>query len=131
MPDEQVSVGNAANPKEVDRIRDIIFGGQMREYAQRFQMMQRDMERLQGEIDRLSEELADYNRDIDKKLQQVRRDSRQADDDLRDELRQTTDKLIDEKVDRVALSELFIEMGNQLRAGGSFANVLKSLGQIQ
>lgn len=117
-------------PKDVDRLRDIIFGGQMREYAQRFQIIQRDLERLQSELDRLTEEMTDQGRDFDKKLQALRRDARQGDDDLRAELRDTAEKLMDEKVDRLALGELFVELGNHLKAGGSISNVLKTLGDL-
>ncbi len=117
-------------PKDVDRLRDIIFGGQMREYAQRFQTVQRDLERLQSELDRLTEEMTDQGRDFDKKLQALRRDTRQGDDDLRTELRDTAEKLMDEKVDRLALGELFIELGNHLKAGGTISNVLKNLGDL-
>ena len=117
-------------PKDVDRLRDIIFGGQMREYAQRFQTIQRDLERLQTELDRVTEEMTDQGRDYDKKLQALRRDARQGDDDLRAELRDTAEKLMDEKVDRLALGELFVELGNHLKAGGSISNVLKNLSEL-
>lgn len=117
--------------KDVDRIRDIVFGGQMREYAGRFANIQRDLDRLQAEIDQLTESLTDQGRDFDKRLQQVKRDTRQSDDDIRAELRATSEKLTDEKVDRLALGELFIELGNHLKAGGSLADVLKSLSQIE
>jgi len=131
MPDEQPRPAPALDsPKDVDRIRDIIFGGQMREYAQRFQVLQRDIERLQTELDQLNDQLGDQGRDFDKKVSTLRRDMRQADDDIRSELRLTSERLTDEKVDRLALGELFIELGNHLKAGGSLSNVLKSLGEI-
>ena len=117
--------------KDVDRIRDIVFGGQMREYAGRFATIQRDLDRLQAEIDQLTESLTDQGRDFDKRLQQLKRDTRQSDDDIRAELRATSEKLTDEKVDRLALGELFVELGNHLKAGGSLADVLKSLSQIE
>ena len=113
--------------QEVDRIRDIIFGPQMRDYAQRFKTAQRDLDRLQQEIDRLTEQLADQDSSQGKKLQDQRREMRQADDDLRDELRQTAQKLTTDKVDRVALGELFIELGTHLKEGGSLADVLMGL----
>lgn len=125
---EQISAAATPSPKEVDRIRDIIFGGQMREYAQRFHSIERDLERLQSALDNLNEQLADQARDGDKKLQTLRKEVRQADDDLRGELRHTAERLTDEKVDRQALGELFIEMGNQLKAGGSLADMFKNLG---
>ena len=105
----------------------------MREYAQQFQTVERDLERLQQEIDRLAERLAEQLADQDssqtKKLQNLRREMRRADDGLRDELRQTAQKLTDDKVDRVALGELFIELGTHLKTGGSLADVLKGLGE--
>jgi DNA anti-recombination protein RmuC len=97
----------------------------MREYGQRFENVQRDLDRLQGEIDRLVEQLTDQAGDQSKKLQALRREMRQADDGLREELRQTAQKLMADKVDRVALGELFIELGTQLKAGGSLSDLLK------
>ena len=114
--------------QEVDRIRDIIFGSQMRDYDQSFQAVQRDLERLQGEIDRLTEQLADQDSEQSKKLQTLRRDMRETDDGLRGELRQTAQQLATDKVDRAALGELFIELGTQLKTGGSLlADLLKGL----
>ena len=134
MTDEQTSATSAVgSAQEMDRVRDIIFGPQMREYAQQFQTVQRDLERLQQEIDRLAERLAEQLADQDssqtKKLQNLRREMRRADDGLRDELRQTAQTLANDKVDRVALGELFIELGTHLKTGGSLADVLKGLGE--
>ena len=128
MADKQThATSEVEGVQEVDRIRDIIFGPQMRDYAQRFQTVQRDLDRLQQEIARLTEELADQDSSQGKKLQDLRREMRQADSDLRDELRQTAQKLTTDKVDRVALGELFIELGTHLKEGGSLADVLKGL----
>jgi predicted nucleic acid-binding Zn-ribbon protein len=130
MTDEQTSAPSAAESvQEMDRVRDIIFGPQMRDYAQQFQAVQRDLERLQQEIDRLAEGLADQDSSQTKKLQDLRREMRRADDGLRDELRQTAQRLTTDKVDRVALGELFIELGTHLKTGGSLADVLKGLGE--
>jgi predicted nucleic acid-binding Zn-ribbon protein len=130
MTDEQTSATSAVESvQEMDRVRDIIFGPQMRDYAQRFQAVERDLERLQQEIDRLAEGLADQDSSQTKKLQNLRREMRRADDGLRDELRQTAQTLTSDKVDRVALGELFIELGTHLKTGGSLADVLKSLGE--
>ena len=126
MSDEQAqAIASVEAAREVDRIRDIIFGPQMREYGQRFENVQRDLDRLQGEIDHLVEQLTDQAGDQSKKLQALRREMRQADDGLREELRQTAQTLMADKVDRVALGELFIELGTQLKAGGSLADLLK------
>lgn len=130
MADEQADTTSPVeSAQEVDRIRDIIFGPQMRGYEQQFEAVQRDLERLQQEIDRLAERLADQDSSQTKKLQDLRREMRRADDDLRDELRQTAQRLTTEKVDRVALGELFVEFGTHLKTGGSLADVLKGLGE--
>ena len=71
----------ASTPQEADRIRDIIFGPQIREYEQRFQSLQRDVERLQQELDRMHEELTEQDAEQNKRLQAVRRDLRQGDDE--------------------------------------------------
>ena len=113
--------------QDVDRIREIIFGPQMRDYQQRFQSLQRDLDRHQQEMDRLAEQLSEQGSDQGKKLQSLRQELRQADQDLRDELRQTSQKLAAEKVDRVVLGELFIELGTHLKTGGSLADWVTGL----
>ena len=129
MTDEQANATpQMESAQEVDRIRDIIFGPQMRDYEQRFQIVQRDLDRLQQEINRLTEQLTDQDSAQSKKLQNLRHEMRQADDDLRDELRQIAQNLMTDKVDRVALGELFIELGTHLKTGGSLADLLESLG---
>jgi predicted nucleic acid-binding Zn-ribbon protein len=113
--------------QKVDRVRDIIFGHQMRDYEQRFQLVQRDLRRLQQELDRLAEQLSDQQGDHTKKLQALRQDMRDADDAIREELRHIAQKLTDEKVDRFAFGELFIELGSHLKSGGSMIDLLKTL----
>ena len=107
-------------PQEVDRIRDIIFGSQMRTYEGNFQTIQRDLERLFHEIDRLNEKTDEQDRIHSQKLQALERELRKADDNLRTELRETAFKLTDEKVDRQVLGDLLIELGSQLKSAGSF-----------
>jgi chromosome segregation ATPase len=116
--------------QEVERIRDIIFGTQMRDYERQFQTLQRDVERLQQELDRLNEQLADQDSSQGKKLQTLRKEVRKADDDLREELRDTAQNLTADKVDRVALGQLFIELGTNLTAGGSLSELAQTLEDI-
>jgi uncharacterized membrane-anchored protein YhcB (DUF1043 family) len=127
VSDDQVQNSQLDGSQEVERIRDIIFGPQMRDYTQKFQNVQRDLDRLQQELDDLSEQLVDQGSETGKKLQALRREMRKADDGLRDELRQTAEQLAGDKVDREVLGELFIELGNHLKTGGSLADLLKSV----
>jgi predicted nucleic acid-binding Zn-ribbon protein len=132
MTDQQAqSMSEAGSAQEVSRIRDIIFGPQMRDYEQRFQTIQHDLGRLQQAIDRLAEQLVDQDSSQSKKLQGLRREMGQANDDLRKELREIAQKLTTDKVDRSSLGELFIELGTHLKAGGSLAEVLKGLVEIE
>jgi predicted nucleic acid-binding Zn-ribbon protein len=112
-------------PQEVERIRDIIFGSQMRTYEGNFQTIQRDLERLMHEIDRLNEKTDEQDRIHSQKLQALERELRKANDNLRTELRETAFKLTDEKVDRQALGDLLIELGSQLKSAGSFTGASK------
>jgi predicted nucleic acid-binding Zn-ribbon protein len=123
MSDEQLQ----ASSQDVERIRDIIFGTQMRDYQQQFEALQRDVVRLEQELHQLSEQLAEQDSNQGKKVQTLRRDLRQADDDLRTELRQTAQKLVTDKVERVDLGRLFLELGTHLTEGRSVGELLKSL----
>ncbi|RME45610.1 MAG: hypothetical protein D6791_10300 [Chloroflexi bacterium] len=128
MTDEQAqTTPQAQTAQEVDRIRDIIFGPQMRDYEQRFQRIQRDLDRLQQATDRLNEQLSEQGSNQEKKLQALRQEMRQADDDLRNELRQTAQMLTTDKVDRQMLGELFVQLGTHLKNGGSLSDLLQGL----
>ncbi len=195
--------------ESVERIRDIIFGPKMRDYEQRFEVVLRDLGRLQQEIDRLNEQLAakdaaqgrnlqalrqelnqasaeqegalkveasrlntalselsatqntgsqNLRQELQKtesdlraalkantdrlsaqltdqasaqeaSQQTLRQELRKADGELRDELRQVAQRLTDDKPDRAMLGELFIELGNHVKTGGSLADLLQSLDQ--
>lgn len=120
-----------SNPEEkspeVERIRDIIFGSQMRTYEGNFQTIQRDLDRHLQEIERLNEKLMEQEKSQSQKLQALEREMRKADDNLRAELRESAQRLSEGKVERQMLGDLFIELGNQLKSNGSFAGTLKEI----
>jgi chromosome segregation ATPase len=124
MATEKAKPSPGEAPKDVERVRDIIFGPQMRDYDQRFHTIQRDIERLRQELEQLNEQMGEMDREQGKRVQTLRREARQSDDDLRTELRQTSQKLQLEKVDRMALGELFVELGNHLKTGGLLTDML-------
>jgi ElaB/YqjD/DUF883 family membrane-anchored ribosome-binding protein len=128
MSNEQAPFASqAGTSQEVDRIRDIIFGVQMRDYGEQFDHVRRDLERLQDEIDHLADQLANQDRNQGDRLQALRRELRKADDDLRDELRDRAQKLTGDKVDRMDLGQMFIEIGTYLKTGGTATGILKSV----
>ena len=202
-------VPESVQGESVDRVRDILFGPKMRDFEQRFEVLSRDMSRLQGDLDQLSEQLtatdagqgkalqglrqelrqasgdlrseykgevarlgtqlaeqvaaqstnlqalrqelrqadsdlqtqihadleqlgtqtAEQNASLQSSLQGLRQELRKADAGLREELRQLTQRLTDDKADRSTMGDLFIELGNHVKTGGSFADLLKVLDQ--
>lgn len=126
MTDQQ-GPNHTEGAREVDRVRDIIFGPQMRNYDQRFQLVQRDLERLRQQLDQLQEQISEQDLEQTKRLQALRREGRQADDDLRSELRQIAQKLVFEKADRIALAELFIQIGTHLKTGDTLSSMLNDV----
>ena len=129
--DQKTNSPESDSVPEMDRIRDLVFGPQMRDYDQRFQTVGRDLTRIQQQLDQLADQLSQQDGDQKKKLQDLRREVRQADDDLRAELRQAAQTLTNEKVDRVTLGELFVELGTHLKSGGFLSDVLKNINSIK
>ncbi|OQY29130.1 MAG: hypothetical protein B6243_11485 [Anaerolineaceae bacterium 4572_5.2] len=68
---------------------------------------------------------------LTKKLQNLRQEMRQSDDDLREELRRTAQQLTNDKVDRLMLGELFIELGKHLKMGSASLSSSDLLSQLQ
>lgn len=123
MPDEQLQ----ANSQDVERIRDIIFGTQMRDYQQRFQVLQQDLARLQQEIDHLTQRLATQEQSQQERLEATHHEMRRATDDLRNELLETTQQLGTEKVERLDLGQLLLRIGTHLTEGRPLANLFEDL----
>ena len=79
--------------ESVERIRDIIFGPKMRDYEQRFDAVMRDLARLQQDLDHLGEQLTAKDAAQNKNLQGLRQELRQADGELRNELKAEATRL--------------------------------------
>lgn len=84
---------NALQGESVERIRDIIFGPKMRDYEQRFDALTRDLARLQADLDGLAEQLTAKDTAQTKNLQAARQESRQANGELRTELKAESTRL--------------------------------------
>jgi hypothetical protein len=128
MSEENQGSASLGAMQDVGRIREIIFGSQMRDYEQRFRLLQRDLERLQNELEALREQVSAQSKEHDKKLQALRDDMRQSDDDLRAEQREAADRLTMEKVDRSTLGDLMVEVGNRLKEDSALGSLLETLG---
>ena len=128
MSEENQGGSSLGSMQDVGRIREIIFGSQMRDYEGRFRLLQRDLENLKDELEALREQAGKQDKDQSKKLQKLRDDTRQSDDDLRAEMREAVDRLTMDKVDRSTLGDILIEMGNRLKADSALGSMLETLG---
>lgn len=115
------------NPQDMDRVREILFGGVIRDHEARFVKLQRDLDRLQKALDRSNEQLAAQDSAQSKKLHEARQDAQTSEDELRAEMRSAVDRLSEEKLDKEQLGNLLIEMGNQIKGTGILSSVLGGL----
>lgn len=68
------------------------------------------------------------NRDQqERRLDTLKREVRQAEDDLRAELRRVTDRLGDQKTDRKALAAMLMEVATRLETGSTVTGLLEGL----
>ena len=84
---------------------------------------------LKANMEQLGSTLTDHEAAQKSTLQSLRQELRKADTDLREELRQVMQRLTDDKTDRSTLGELFIELGNHVKSGGSLSDLLQGLEQ--
>ena len=100
--------------------------------AARLELLQADaalQSELKAELEQANCALNDHETAQKNTLQQLRQELRKADADLREELRQVMQRLTDDKTDRSMLGELFIELGNHVKSGGSLSDILQGLDQ--
>lgn len=78
MPESRKPANEADSERNVDQIRDILFGGQMRDYERRFQEMG---QRLEAEMGRLRESqekrMAQIDKRVDEQFEKLSRQLRQ------------------------------------------------------
>lgn len=123
----QQDLNTGTSPQDLERVRDILFGGIVRDYDSRFATIQRDLERLRKALDRANEQMAAQDSAQNQKLQATRQELQESTDDLRSETRAGLERLVNEKVDREQLGNLFIEIGNQLKSNGMLTSMLDGL----
>jgi len=129
----------AGSTEDLDRLRDILFGQQARSNAQRFAALEnhitavrRDLEQRMGaNADVAATQLTDARAALEERLdelttsldqlavnvRQLRADTAQNDERLRQELLGLIAALDERKAARQALGELLIEMGQRLQNG--------------
>jgi len=96
MTDKKQPDSDASGDRNVDQIRDILFGGQMRDYERRFvelaQKLEQEATRLRGEMEKrlaaLEKRLDDSNEKLVRQLRQEISDRGKACDDLESRVQQ-------------------------------------------
>ena len=68
MSEENQGGSSLGSMQDVGRIREIIFGSQMRDYEQHFRLLERDLEGLKDELEALREQSSKQDKELDKKL---------------------------------------------------------------
>lgn len=116
------------------RIREILFGAQMREYEQRFQSHQARMQDLQNQIDGLAAkteaQLQQLQTETQRQFDALRNDIRRQFDELHAEMQRRfealeaqltahVERLTYEKTTRFDLGDMLIELGERLKRDGS------------
>jgi chromosome segregation ATPase len=82
----------AESGDKVERIRELIFGSHMRDYAQKFDLMSREVSRLNREIERLNQQLRDQETTFKRQLRdEVERINAQAQEQDRRQAEQLQD----------------------------------------
>ena len=128
------NVGDSPASANIDQLRDIIFGGQMRDYDKRFARME---ERLVKEVSELREEVSKRYTSLERyvrgevesltrELREVRAQQLEQDHTITEETQrrqaelralidQEVAQLREDKTDRSGLSALFLELALRLR----------------
>lgn len=81
----------------------------------------------ESEVRAIKSALAENRDQHERKLDVLKREVRQAEDDLRAELRRVTDRLGDQKTDRKALAAMLMEVATRLETGSSVTGLLEGL----
>lgn len=103
---------------QLDRIRDILFGTQMQTYEQQFASVRGELAEVRRELAALAAKLDEQAEADARSLESARRGLRVSLDHLRADLDEVSQRLDGGKVDKAALAELFVALGNRLKSEG-------------
>ncbi|NJN18435.1 MAG: hypothetical protein HC822_20370 [Oscillochloris sp.] len=80
---------NRLQQAEVDRLRDILFGAQAEEYERRFSDLQRQLEHMATDMRLAHERMAEFERTLLRRMEQIDLDLRKLHDDVRRDAERT------------------------------------------
>lgn len=113
--EEQTQAKVPESDASVDRIRDILFGVQMRDYDSRFAELEEDFRQRERELrSRLEEATEDFSARVAEMEKRTSETLDRLEESLRQELRERSQTLQDSKTDRQDLAALLREVAESL-----------------
>jgi uncharacterized protein involved in exopolysaccharide biosynthesis len=117
------------SPAEVDRIRDIIFGSQMRTYEQQFKRVGARLDQIDKQLEALKAALDGQGADLAAQLREQGGELRKQNQDLRAEFTRALDAMENDKASRSHVGDLLVEMGTRLKENADITDLLGQLGK--
>lgn len=91
------------------------------------QELRTTQQQYENEVRTLKSTLGENRDQQERRLDTLKREVRQAEDNLRAELRRVTDRLGDQKTDRKALAAMLMEVATRLETGSTVTGLLEGL----
>lgn len=99
----------------------------LQNFSKQFSESGKSLANLESDLRALNSALGEQRAAHDRAQQDLRREMRQVDDDLRNDIRQFIDRLDYQKTDRKALAAMLIEVATRLETGSSVTSLLEDL----
>lgn len=113
---------NAHSPNDINQIRDLIFGENIREYNRKFVEVEKELAKLHETVKEQSKSIQELqnkikaaNQSIESTIAKSEQTFLQRIDDLRRELDQKLARLAEDKTDRLKIGNYLIEIGMRLK----------------
>jgi DNA anti-recombination protein RmuC len=117
---------NQKGEKNLDQVRELIFGEQMRKNENKFTLMEERLDDIKKDISKAEHEANQRFKQVEKEAQKlhnkleshiekVKKELSDSIDSTRSQILKKIDQLIQEKSDRMELGNMMIEMGMRIK----------------
>jgi len=128
-----------SNPNDLDQIRELIFGQQIRENKKNFDFLNGRIDELKSLLSSAKDETAQHfksfekdvqkmHKDLESFIQKVKTEQTRALETANAQLKKMLDQLDQEKTDRIQLGNLLIEAGMKLKGENLMETLKKGAG---
>lgn len=130
------------NPNDLDQVRELIFGQQIRENKKNFDFLNARIDELKGHLDNAKDEtfqrfknfekeVQKMNKDLESFIEKVNKEQTRSLDTAKTQLLKHIDQLDNEKTDRIQLGDLLIEAGMKIKGEDLLETLKKGAGSAQ